>query len=432
MTTHKPLISNVINATVIVAGLGYFVDIYDLQLFNIIGKESIKSSVGLNIADEKVVTHLFDNVLFLWQMAGMLFGGLLWGILGDKKGRKSILFGSILLYSLANIANAFVTTLPAYEAVRFLAGLGLAGELGAAITLVSEVMTKENRGYGTMIIVVLGALGAVVAAFISKMRLSLFGLETWQTAYLIGGSLGLLLLFLRFGTFESGMFEKTQAETVQKGNFFMLFSQKERFLKYLACILVGLPVWYTIGILIKFANSKFIPIIGILEGKIEASYPIMFAYIGLSTGDLLSGLLSQWFKSRKKVVIGFLIANFILACIFVFMREVSANFFYFFCFLLGSATGYWALFVTIASEQFGTNIRATATSTVPNFVRGAVIPITLGFSALASNWTSPNDGTIYGALTVGLICTILALMGIFNLKETFGKDLNYSEMQHEI
>lgn len=428
MTTHKPLISNVINATVIVAGLGYFVDIYDLQLFNIIGKESIKSAAGLNITDEKTVTLLFDNVLFLWQMAGMLVGGILWGILGDKKGRKAILFGSILLYSLANLANAFVTTLPAYEAVRFLAGLGLAGELGAAITLVSEVMTKENRGYGTMVIVVLGALGAVVAALISKMKLTLFGLETWQTAYVIGGSLGLLLLLLRFGTFESGMFERTQKENIRTGNFFMLFNEKERFLKYLSCILVGLPVWYTIGILIKFSGSKFIPLIGISEGKIEPSYPIMFAYIGLSVGDLLSGLFSQWFKNRKKVVVGFLIANFILACVFVFVRNISANSFYFLCFLLGSATGYWALFVTIASEQFGTNIRATATSTVPNFVRGAVIPITLGFSYLAAQW----DSTINGALTVGLICTILALLGIFSLKETFGKDLNYSEAQHEI
>lgn len=422
MTTHKPLISNVINATVIVAGLGYFVDIYDLQLFNIIGKESIKSAAGLHITDEKTVKYLFDNVLFLWQMAGMLFGGILWGVLGDKKGRKSILFGSILLYSLANIANAFVTTLPAYEAIRFLAGLGLAGELGAAITLVSEVMTKENRGYGTMVIVILGALGAVFAALISKMHLALFGFETWQTAYLIGGCLGLLLLFLRFGTFESGMFEQTQSENIEKGNFFLLFSQKERFLKYLSCILVGLPVWYTIGILIKFSNDTFIPLIGV-NGEIERSYPIMFAYIGLSTGDLLSGLLSQWFKSRKKVVVGFLIANFILACAFVFMRNVSANFFYFFCFLLGSATGYWALFVTIASEQFGTNIRATATSTVPNFVRGAVIPITLGFSFWAGKWESPT----YGALIVGLICTVLALIGIFHLKETFGKDLNYAE-----
>ena len=336
----------------------------------------------------------------------------------DAPGRMLAVYietGAEKTLILRNRDNPIVT-------IRFLAGLGLAGELGAAITLVSEVMTKENRGYGTMIIVVLGALGAVFAALISKMHLALFGFETWQTAYLIGGSLGLLLLFLRFGTFESGMFEKTQSENIEKGNFFLLFSQKERFLKYLSCILVGLPVWYTIGILIKFSNDTFIPLIGVKD-KIEPSYPIMFAYIGLSTGDLLSGLLSQWFKSRKKVVVGFLIANFIFACIFVFMREVSANFFYFFCFLLGSATGYWALFVTIASEQFGTNIRATATSTVPNFVRGAVIPITLGFSFWAGKWESPT----YGALIVGLICTVLALIGIFHLKETFGKDLNYAE-----
>lgn len=409
---------NPFNLVVLVAALGYFVDIFDLQLFNVISKTSIR---GIGITDSAVVDR-YDYLLFLWQMSGMLVGGLVWGILGDQKGRKSVLFGSILLYSLANVANAFVTTLDQYALIRFIAGVGLAGELGAAITLVSEIMHREHRGYGTMLIVTMGALGAVAAALISNNPFHFFGLQPWQIAYLIGGGLGLLLLFLRVGTYESGMFDAVKAQKeVKKGNFLMLFTAKERLKKYIACILIGLPVWYCIGILIKF-SEKFAALTGV-AGEVKVGFAIMYAYIGLSVGDLLSGILSQIFKSRKKVVMGYLWGTVVLVAVFLFSKGFSVHAYYFMCFLLGCATGYWALFVTIASEQFGTNIRATVTTTVPNFVRGGVVPITLGFKSLET-----DGGSIYGAVVVGVICIGLAMVSTMSVKETFSKDLDYLEV----
>lgn len=412
--------SKVFNSTVIVAALGYFVDIYDIQLFNIIGKQSIQSPAGLNVSDPARVADLFDNNLFYWQMAGMLVGGLLWGIMGDLKGRKSILFGSILMYSVANILNAFVTDIWQYQAVRFLAGLGLAGELGAAITLVSEIMTKENRGWGTALIVTLGALGAVAAALVANMKLSLLGFEPWQTAYLIGGVLGLLLLLLRFGTFESGMFHEMKQQSVSKGNFGMLFADRKRLFKYLHCISIGLPVWFVLGVLVKLSPS-FAEQIGV--GEVSIATCIMMAYLGLSVGDLFSGFLSQILRSRRKVVLLYLGMMTVMMLIYLFVKDISPSTFYFLAFMLGACTGYWALFVTIASEQFGTNIRATVTTTVPNFVRGAVIPIGLSFFFIKNSTASLT----LGALVVGGICLGLALFSILSLPETFGKDLDYTE-----
>ena len=409
---------NPFNLVVLVAALGYFVDIYDLQLFNVVSKTSIR---GIGITDPEVVDR-YDYILFLWQMSGMLVGGLLWGILGDQKGRKSVLFGSILLYSLANVANAFVVNLDQYSFIRFVAGIGLAGELGAAITLVSEIMHREHRGFGTMLIVTMGALGAVAAALISNNPFHFFGLEPWQVAYLIGGGLGLLLLFLRVGTYESGMFDELKKrKEVKKGNFLMLFTEKNRLKKYIACILIGLPVWYCIGILIKF-SEKFAGITGV-AGDVKVGFAIMYAYIGLSVGDLLSGILSQVFKSRKKVIMGYLWGTVLLVSIFLFAKGLSVNSYYFLCFLLGCATGYWALFVTVASEQFGTNIRATVTTTVPNFVRGAVVPITLGFKSIEL-----SSGSVYSAVVVGVICIGLAMVATMSVKETFSKDLDYLEV----
>jgi len=408
---------NPFNLVVIVAALGYFVDIYDLQLFNIISKKSI---IGLGITDVSVIEK-YDYLLFLWQMTGMLVGGLIWGILGDLRGRKSVLFGSILLYSLANLANAFVTNLDQYVVVRFIAGLGLAGELGAAITLVSEIMHKEHRGYGTMLIVTMGAFGAVVAALISNNHFVIFGLQPWQEAYIIGGVLGLCLLALRVGTYESGMFDRLKKMNVKKGNFLMLFTSWERFRKYMACIMIGLPVWFCIGVLIKF-SEKFSGLAAVRNGQVKVGFAIMFAYLGLSVGDLISGLLSQYFKSRKKVVMGYLITTVIISLVYLYTKNVSIEFFYFMCFMVGAATGYWALFVTIASEQFGTNIRSTVTTTVPNFVRGAVVPITLGFKSMEISIGATN-----GALVIGVICISLAMIATWSIKETFSKDLDYFE-----
>lgn len=405
----------ILSLTVIVAALGYFVDIYDLQLFNLVSKTSLK---GLGITDPAQLDY-WDIRLFNFQMFGMLIGGIVWGILGDLKGRKSILFGSIILYSIANILNGFVENTFQYSVVRFFAGLGLAGELGAAITLVSEILQKEKRGLGTMIIVSVGALGAVTAFYIT-------GHVDWRTSYFIGGGLGLLLLGLRFGTFESGMFDHVKKQNVARGNFLSLFSDVTRLKKYIFCILIGVPVWYCIGVLMKFSD-KFAGEWGLDvsgENGIQIRRTaIMLSYVGLSVGDMLSGILSQVFKSRKKVVIGYLLASIVFASIYLFTKSDSLFLFNTMCFLLGCATGYWALFVTIASEQFGTNIRATVTTTVPNFVRGLVVPLTLGFAALVG-----NIGNINSALVVGLISVSLALIAIFSVKETFSKDLNYVEM----
>ena len=393
---------------IIVAALGYFVDIYDLIVFNVVKNESLLS---LGFSGEELKNS--EIYLFNVQMTGMLLGGILWGILGDKKGRVSVLFGSILLYSVANIANAFVTTIDGYAFWRLLAGLGLAGELGAGITLVSETMHKEKRGYGTMIIVTFGALGAVVASLVGKS----FG---WQTTYIVGGCMGLTLLLLRAGAFESGMFEQSKKQSdIKHGSLITLLANKKNVLKYLACIVMGLPIWFVIGVLINLSN-RFGANLGV---AVDVADSVMYAYLGLSAGDLLSGLLSQWLRSRKKVVFIYLVVTLVLVLFYVFNTNVFPGYFNLMCFLLGAATGYWALFVTIASEQFGTNIRSTVTNTVPNFVRGAVVPITLGFKALL-----PSLGIMGAAATVGGICISLAFVGVWYVGESFSKDLNYYEL----
>jgi MFS transporter, putative metabolite:H+ symporter len=403
--------------TVIVAALGYFVDIFDIQLFNVIGKASLGAK-GLNLSPQDI-DYYYDFVLFNFQMGGMLLGGLVWGIMGDRLGRKSTLFGSILIYSLANFANGFVTDTTSYSILRFIAGFGLAGELGAAITLVSELMSKETRGIGTVVVVAMGALGAVGAAFVSKAVNT--DAISWQMAYFIGGGLGLLLLLLRFQSFESGMFENLKnTEGVSKGNFFALFTSKERFVKYIWCILLGIPIWYTLGILIKF--SPKIAEATQVQGKVSVADAVMYAYIGLSVGDLICGWMSQVFRSRKKIVLVYILACMVMSVTVLFMNNLTPSVFLGMCFLLGITSGYWGLFVTIASEQFGTNLRATVTTTVPNFVRGAVILITLGYKSIEK-----TNGTVNSALWIGVVCLGVALLAILNLKETFGKDLNYYE-----
>lgn len=395
-----------------VAALGYFVDIYDLILFQVIKTESL---LALGLSESEISVQ--EVYLFNWQMAGMLVGGLIWGILGDKLGRLKVLFGSILLYSLANIANAYVWDIESYAAVRFFAGLGLAGELGAGITLVAEVMDKEHRGYGTMVIVTFGALGAVAAALIGD-------LFPWKVAYWVGGVMGLALLFLRIGTIESGMYQESVEKKVKRGNFLMLFASWPRFLKYMACIGLGFPVWFIVGVLVNLTERYFAPALQ-LSPKVETGTSVMFCYIGLSLGDLFGGIFSQVFRSRLSVIKGYLVFCLMVGFIYLFGGHgASSTFYYTLCLLLGIAAGYWALFVTVAAEQFGTNIRATVANTVPNFVRGAVIPISISFKYLHNH---PSFGTIPAAIIVGLSCVIIAGISAFYLRETFGKNLNYLE-----
>ncbi len=407
--THQPLKKNILNAAVIISAIGYFVDIYDLIIYNVVKKKSLADLgyIGDAFKDQEIL-------LFNLQMTGMLLGGLIWGILGDKKGRASVLFGSILMYSLANIANAFVPNIELYGLCRFIAGVGLAGELGAGITLVLESMDKENRGYGTMIIVTLGALGAVVASAVGQFD--------WKIAYIFGGIMGLLILLLRVTSLESGMFKNMKEKAVNQGNLLMLFSNRDRFFRYLGCIVIGLPVWFVIGILIALSD-RFTYHIGITDGTISIASCVMYAYLGLSFGDLLSGIFSQMFRNRKKVIYGYLVANFFLIVTYLFVRDITMTQFYIMCFLLGAATGYWALFVTIAAEQFGTNLRSTVANTVPNFVRGAVVLITSSFVYLENELID----TVAAALIVGVGCLILAFIGTWRVHETFGKDLDYLE-----
>ena len=394
---------------VIVAALGYFVDIYDLLLFSIVRRASL---ISLGVPEIDLLAQ--GEHLLRVQMAGLLVGGLIWGIMGDKLGRLSVLFGSILLYSLANIANGFVTSVDQYAWLRFIAGIGLAGELGAGVTLVSEILPTNLRGYGTTIIATVGLLGAVVGNFLSKMY-------DWQTSYFIGGGLGLLLLLARVSVFESGMFLKTKEKHVQRGNFFQLFTKRSRFLKFMGCIFIGLPLWYIIGILITF-SPEFAMALGV-AGTISAGDAVMYSYIGLAVGDLLSGVSSQVVGSRKKILKLFLLISLAFIIGYLFLPIKTTGFFYFACFCLGVGAGFWALFVTVAAEQFGTNLRSTTATTVPNFIRGTVIPLTLAFSALRNHW-----GIIYSALFIGILTIIIAFIALQLIDETYGRDLNFEEI----
>ena len=400
--------ASVFSLAVLVAALGYFVDIYDLLLFSIIRVSSL-TDLGLN-KDQIATEGLF---IINIQMAGLLIGGILWGILGDKKGRLKVLYASIILYSLGNIANGFVQTVNQYAAVRFLTGIGLAGELGAGITLVSELLPKEKRGVGTSLVAGIGLTGAVVAFFFKENF-------HWRTCYFIGGGLGFALLFLRVGVLESGMFNSIQHSSVSKGNFFMLINNGKRLRKYLCSILIGLPTWYVIGILVTF-SKEFGEKMGV-EGKVDPGKAVMFSYAAISIGDIAVGLLSQALKSRKKALFIFYGLTAIGIVWFFNLTGQPVNSLYAACALLGFGTGFWAIFVTMAAEQFGTNIRATAATTVPNMVRGALILISILFTSLQDTAGYVRSGWITGitVMVIGVVAAILT-------EETFHKDLNYVE-----
>lgn len=399
---------NPFNLLVIVAALGYFVDIYDLVLFGIVRIESLRA-IGVAESDLMEIGKQLIN----WQMGGMLIGGIIFGVLGDKLGRVSVLFGSILMYSIANIANGFVETVPMYAAMRFIAGIGLAGELGAGITLVSETMTKENRGYGTMLVATIGISGAIVA----KLVVDLFD---WRISYFVGGGMGIALLLMRIGVFESGMFSNIKHRPVKKGAFLSLFNSREKIKKYLSIIFVAVPVWYVVGILMVFSKE-----IGEAWGMKEIPDPgksIMWCYVGITLGDLASGLLSQLIGSRKKALLIFMSMTVFFTFSYFAFASTSLSAFYTIATLAGFGTGYWAVFMTTAAEQFGTNIRATVTTTAPNFVRGSVVLLTTGFIYFKS-----LIGVINSAMLIGTITFIIGFIALRNLKETFGKDIDYIE-----
>lgn len=404
--------TSVFSLVVIVAALGYFVDIYDLLLFTIVKKTSM---LGVGATE---ATMLADSTRVInWQMVGLLLGGIIWGVLADKKGRLSVLFGSIILYSIANFVTGFIHTVDQYTWCRFVAGLGLAGELGAGITLVSEMLPQGKRGLGTSVVAAIGISGAVAAYFTYEFT------GDWRLCYKIGGCLGLLLLFLRISVVESGMFKLIKEKNVSRGNFLSFFSNASRFKKYILAILIGLPTWYIIGVIVNQSDHFAKAMFG--STTLDSGRSIMFAYVGISIGDFIIGLVSQYFKSRKKALLVFYIIS--IACMFIFFSRLnnSNGFMYFICAALGFSTGYWAIFITMGAEQFGTNLRGTAATTIPNMVRGALPLINLLFLNLFQKkllWTITTSG-----LVTGVIVMALTLIAFYFTEETFHKDLNYIE-----
>ena len=393
---------------VLVAALGYFVDIYDLILFSVVRIPSLKD---LGLQDQEL---LDKGVLLLnLQMAGMLTGGIFFGILGDKRGRVSVLFGSILLYSLANLANAFVHSIELYALLRFVAGFGLAGELGAGITLVAESLPKEKRGFGTTIVAAVGVSGALLAWWVASTFY-------WRTAYIVGGVMGLLLLLLRLGVFESGLFESIRQKNIARGDLRLIFKSKSAIRRFVGSILIGAPLWYVVGILITLSPefSKALDV----TGPIDAGRAVFFNYAGLVFGDLASGLLSQYLKSRRRAIAIFLAGLSAGIACFFFFHGLSPEAFYGICFFLGCAAGYWAMFVTVAAEQFGTNLRATVAISVPNLVRGSLILFSAGFMLLRSPLGILNAGLLIGAIVLGL-----SFLGVWMIDETYSHSMEFEE-----
>jgi MFS family permease len=384
------------------------VDMYDLFLFSIVRIPSLKS---LNVSGDSI---LKDGIMLLnLQMAGLLIGGIFWGILGDKKGRLSVLFGSILIYSIANIGNGFVTSVGAYAVLRFIAGFGLAGELGAGITLVTEILPNRIRGYGTTLVATMGVMGALTAYLVSYIF-------DWRASYFIGGGLGLLLMILRIRVFESGIFIKLKEKNIKRGDIFMLFNNKNRLLKYVTSIIIGMPIWFVTGILITF-SPEFGQAIG-LDNPVDAGKAVLFTFSGQVVGNIVSGSLSQYLNSRKKVILLFMILSALFVMVFFLSQVHQLTLFYVVCACLGFCSGYWTLFITVAAELFGSNLRATVATTVPNFVRGTVIPLTFFFVFMKKSM-----GTINSALIVGLVTYTIAIIALIYLEETFKKDINYVE-----
>jgi putative MFS transporter len=409
-TAKRP--PGIFNLAVIVAALGYFVDIFDLLLFTIVKKESmlqVGSTDASLLADSSRVIN--------WQMIGLLLGGICWGVLADKKGRLSVLFGSIILYSVANFLTAFVHTVDQYALCRFIAGLGLAGELGAGITLVSELLPKEKRGIGTSLVAGIGIIGAVAAYFIYQIT------RDWRLCYKIGGGLGMVLLVLRVSVAESGMFLGVKRQAVQRGNFFMFFTNARRFRKYMMAILIGLPTWFVIGILVNQSDRFAKAMYG--STSLDSGRSIMFAYLAISIGDVLVGFICQWFKSRKKGLLLFYILCVISGFLFFSGLNTSDSSMYFFCAMMGFSTGFWAIFITMGAEQFGTNLRGTAATTIPNMARGALPLMNLLFLNLfQKNW---GWTLIHSGIVTGVIVMLISFVAFYFTEETYHKDLNYIE-----
>src|ERR1700761_4305366 len=401
--------NSIFQLAVIVSALGFFVDTYDLLLFAIIRKPSL-ASLGLNPAEVLSKGELMISV----QMIGMVIGGIIFGIFGDKNGRLKVLFGSILLYSIANILNGMAGTLNQYFILRFIAGVGLAGELGAGITLVSESLPKDKRSTAAGFIAGFGLFGVVAASCISKW-------VDWRTCYYIGGVLGILLLLMRIQVQESNLFKQVHETTVSKGNFLMFFNDRRRFAKYMQCILIGLPVWYIIGILVTFSD-QFGTAMGI-KG-IDPGTAIMFLYMAIAAGDFSVGWLSQRLQSRKKTLFIFYGIAVLFTLLYFFQHNGSPAWFYFICAGLGYGAGLNVVYITSSVEQFGTNLRASAGISIPNMVRGTLPLMLLLFKFTRGIFNS----YLKGGWVTGLIVFAIGITAAYFLDETYGKDLEFTEL----
>ncbi len=393
---------------VIVAALGYFVDLYDIVLFGVV---RVASLTAIGVAGDEVTSK--GILLLNLQMIGMLIGGVGWGIIGDKIGRRFALIATIALYSLANIANGFVNDVTSYAILRFIAGVGLAGEFGAGVTLVSEILPKQYRGYGTTVISFLGLVGALTASFVGSAF-------DWRTAYFIGGGMGIIVLIGRVISLrESEMFEAQKQTSHTRGDITLLL-RPQTLLKYLAVIAIGVPIWYVSGLIVTF-SPEFGTALN-LTRAITAAETLRWQAIGLAIGSALSGLISEMIKNRKQVVWACFSLMFALIIVLLNTGATNPTFFLATIFVIGLGQGYWTVFITMAAEQFGTNIRATVATSVPNFVRAMVVPMTMILSSLRH-----QVGLINGTMLIGSVVFGLAFWSLYAMKETYGRDINFVE-----
>ncbi len=394
---------------IVASSMGFFVDLYDIIIVSVLRRSSLLD-LGIAEADLQAKGVLLLNT----QMAGMLLGGFLWGMLGDKKGRLSVLFGSIALYSITTFLHAYAPNYEVYLLLRFLAGIGLAGELGAAVTLVSEQMPPKWRGMGPAIIGSFGMLGAVAGAYIG-------GHYSWQFTYQLGGGMGLVLLLLRLGVMESGLYRNLQGAQVRQGDLWLVLRDRKQLLKYCAIILMGFPGWFVNGVVMTF-TPEIAAGMGMQEiPSVSMVFTVFF--LGFTFGDFSCGLVSQWLQSRKKAIFRYLSAFTLLMITYFAIGYRSVQIYYTLFFLMGISVGYTIVLITNGAEMFGTNIRSLVTTSSLNLLRASVIP-----QATLFNLLTHSMGAAKAAALVGILSVAIAFWAYTQLEETFHKDLNYVDV----
>lgn len=392
--------------TVLVVALGYYVDAYDLLVMSAVRKPSLLS---LGVPESETLN--IGLSLLNYQLVGLMIGGVMWGVIADKYGRKKALFGSILIYSFANIANGYINSVNMYYWLRIIAGFGLAGELGVGISLITENVAKERRTISTAIVSFFGMLGASTGGWFG----SIF---EWQNCFLIGGFAGLLLLLLRLKVEESVMFNEIKDKNVSKGNIWMIIKNPKTLLTYFFCTLAGAASILFIGVFIQST-----PELGKLFNlNITAGIALIWYYLGASVSEIIAGLLSKLLKERKAPIYIFYAISLLAITNFCVNVPNSPYFFYLNCLFLGFGLGWWSQLITLSAELFGINVRATAATSIPTFARAWNIPFSNIFKQ-----NIPNLGIVNSAFGIGVIVVSLAIISITMVKETFENDANFIE-----